>query len=668
MPDPPAKFLDPRLLPERLKNMTLPDLEELSREIRAEIIRVVVRNGGHLASSLGAVDLIVALHHVFDAPEDRLVFDVGHQAYAHKILTGRLSSFKNIRLQGGVSGFPRRDESVYDPFGAGHSSTSISAALGMAAARDLTGSERRVAAVIGDGAITGGMALEAMNHAGGLNKNLLVVFNDNRMSISPNVGAISQYLSLKLTTPEHLQLREKVKGTLKKLMPKRGERLIRRFQGAEEALKSFLVSPSAFLAAWGFKYLGPIDGHDLGKLVEALRHVKSLQRPVFLHVLTTKGKGYAPAEDDPLGFHGVGKTGAPAPSPRLPDELPQSPAPEGGLGPPSGAGSFPRSAQRAPAPESFTEVFGAALTSLARENPKIIAVTAAMSQGTGLTEFFSKHPERSFDVGIAEQHAVTFAAGLASEGFRPVVAIYSTFLQRAFDQLAHDVDLQRLPVLFAVDRAGLVGEDGPTHHGLLDLSYTRLLPNFTIMAPSDAWELRKMLALGLSLPGPASLRYPRGAANRPPERFLERNEGKTRKPPSLGRGEVVLEGDDLFILALGSMLWPAVEAALELEDEGFRVGVANLRFVQPLDGELVLEKARESGGILTVEENSLTGGLKSAVTEALLENGVKNCKMGWLGAGPKPVEQATQAQQRALLGLDSAGIKKKALELLKSRL
>jgi 1-deoxy-D-xylulose-5-phosphate synthase len=668
MPLPPKAILSPGITPAALKPLGILDLEQLAAEVREEIIRVVTQNGGHLASSLGAVELIVALHHVFEAPKDRIVFDVGHQSYAHKILTGRLEDFGTVRLKDGISGFPRRGESPFDPFGAGHSSTSISAALGLAVARDLEEDDRSVVAVIGDGALTGGMALEAMNHAGGLKENLLVVFNDNRMSISPNVGAISQYLSLMLSSPEHVQLREKVKATLKRIMPRRGERVIRRFQGAEEALKTFLVSPRLFLAAWGFKYLGPIDGHDMGKLVEALRHIKGLKRPVFLHVLTTKGKGYAPAEDDPLLFHGLGKV-APARAGASPAKKDPATSPATATTPatatspatataPATAPSTATATSPATAPsQTFTDAFGDFMLEAGKDDPKVLAVTAAMSQGTGLTPFFQKFPERSFDVGIAEQHAVTFAAGLAAEGFRPVVAIYSTFLQRAFDQLFHDVDLQGLPVLLAVDRAGPVGEDGPTHHGSLDLSYLRLLPSFTVMAPADASELKAMLALALELPGPSAVRYPRGQASPVPG-------GVKPSRVALGKGDLVKEGRDLTIIAAGPALWHAYQAALDLEAEGISAGVINPRFIQPLDKGLIASEAAKTGRVLTVEENSLTGGLKSAVLEALLESGVKLRKMDAIGMGPSPVLQATQAQQRALLGLDAPGIAQRARELL----
>jgi 1-deoxy-D-xylulose-5-phosphate synthase len=654
--------------PEAIRDLGPDDLADLAAAVRREIIRTVDRNGGHLASSLGAADLVVALHHVFDPFTDRIIFDVGHQAYAHKILAARPPGFRTLRLQDGVSGFPRISESPADAFGTGHSSTSISAALGCALARDLRGGGERAIAVIGDGALTGGMALEALNHAGGLRTDILVVFNDNRMSISPNVGAISQYLSLKLTTPEHVLLREKVKGTLNRIMPQRGKRVIRRLQEAEEALKGFLVSPRSFMAAWGFKYLGPIDGHSLPRLVAALRQVKLLRRPVFLHVLTTKGKGYAPAEDDPLSFHGLGGKKAAADAPRA-----GRPAPAAGAAPgeaadkpeaaaPAQAGAGPRAPARhaaAAPPRTYTEAFGRFMTARGRSDPLLCAITAAMSQGTGLTDFFREFPERSFDVGIAEQHAVTLSAGLAAAGMRPVCAVYSTFLQRAFDQLFHDVALQGLPVVFAVDRAGLVGEDGPTHHGSLDLSYLRLLPGFAVMAPKDACELAELMDLALSLPGPAAVRWPRGASPQRPD------PPPPHTPPALGKAELMREGGDLTVVAVGDCAWPAHEAARSLAADGISCGVINARFVKPLDEQLILSEALRTGRVLTVEDNSLAGGLYGAVAELLAAKAPGRVTAACLGLPDSPVPHGPQSWQRSLAGLDAEGIMRRALSLLK---
>ncbi|MDR1037371.1 MAG: 1-deoxy-D-xylulose-5-phosphate synthase [Deltaproteobacteria bacterium] len=761
--------------PGDLRGLDTAALEELASDVRREIVRTVDRTGGHLASSLGAVELIVALHRIFDPYVDRIIFDVGHQAYAHKILCPREPGFVTLRQQGGISGFPRMAESRADAFGTGHSSTSISAALGLALARDLKGGAERCIAVIGDGALTGGMAMEALNHAGGLQTDLLVVFNDNRMSISPNVGAISQYLSLKLTSPEHVLLREKVKSTLNRIMPQRGKRVIRRLQEAEESIKGFLVSPRNFIAAWGFKYIGPIDGHSLEKLVPALAHVKLLRRPVFLHVLTTKGKGHAPAEDDPLSFHGWGGRKAPdkvqdragqaaqaltdpdrpavagapekaalpaaaekpaAAEDALPPETPETAAVSGpgapgkpsdlpgtdsgealeptigfepGTGTDSGPAADPGSGEcgkpfRAPAPvagdaaamapapaspaeaarrtaapvapspadaRTYTEAFGRYMTARGREDGRLCAVTAAMSQGTGLADFFREFPERSFDVGIAEQHAVTLSAGLAAGGMRPVCAVYSTFLQRAYDQLYHDVALQGLPVVFAVDRAGLVGEDGATHHGSLDLSCLRLLPGMTVMAPRDGRELADMFELALALPGPSAVRYPRGAcpprraaaaAPGPPSGLPSRPSGPPLEP---GRAELMREGADLTIVAAGYCAWIALDAALALAEDGISAGVINARFIKPLDEELILSEARRTGRLLTVEENVIAGGLGGAVAELLMLRRAGQVAASSLGLPDTPVPHGPQSRQRAASGLDAAGIRLAAMELMK---
>ncbi|MDR3204359.1 MAG: 1-deoxy-D-xylulose-5-phosphate synthase [Deltaproteobacteria bacterium] len=621
--------------PSDLKNLTQDQLEALATEIRSEMIEVVTSNGGHLASSLGAVELIIALHYVFEAPDDKIIFDVGHQAYAHKLLTGRRQAFKSLRLKDGLSGFPRREESHYDCFNSGHSSTSISASLGMAVGRDLEKLNHRVVAVIGDGALTGGMAMEAINHAGAMGTNLLVVFNDNRMSISHNVGALSQYLSLKLTSPEHIQLRERVKKILGKVMPHKGHRLIRRVQRAEEALKAFMLSPTTFMAAWGFKYLGPIDGHNFDRLIEAFKHVKNLNRPILLHVLTTKGKGFPPAEENPLDFHGLGGAAKTLPTAQEAGALELI---------------FP-----APTKKSYTDCFGDYLAQRGSWDNKLSVVTAAMSQGTGLEKFFALYPDRSFDVGIAEQHAVTFAAGLAAAGLRPVVAVYSTFLQRAFDQLFHDVALPNLAVVVAVDRAGLVGEDGPTHHGGLDLGMLRMLPNFTVMAPRDEEEFTAMLDFAFKLNGPVAIRYPRGSVpsyHNEPTSALE-----------LGRAETMIEGSDLTFVTLGQTVWPAMEAAKRLKKRSISAGVINLRFIKPLDSQTLLDICQKSRLIITCEENSLIGGLYGAVCELLASFKLnKPMPIKGLGLTDAPIAHASQSQQRASLGLDAYGLEKLALE------
>ncbi|MDR0882108.1 MAG: 1-deoxy-D-xylulose-5-phosphate synthase [Candidatus Adiutrix sp.] len=625
-------LLDAIHSPADLKKLSRADLPLLAAEIRAEIIRVVSQTGGHLASSLGAVELIIALHYVLNAPEDKIVFDVGHQAYAHKLLTGRRNRFAALRQEGGLSGFPRRAESLYDAADVGHASTSVSTALGLACARDLAGLNHSVLAVLGDGALTGGMALEAMNHAGALKKRIIVVLNDNNMSISPNVGGLSEYLSLLVTRPAYVRLRNKIKGGLSQYLPARGQRIIATLRRIEDAVKSVFTSPSTLFESLGFKYLGPFDGHDIGLLIDGLTGAANLHRPVLMHVVTTKGKGHQPAEDDPCGFHGVGARRRAGEGEAL--ETPAGSAPE---------------------PPGYSEVFGRLLTAEAEADPRVAAVTAAMSEGTGLADFFEKFPERSFDVGIAEQHAITLAAGLALGGYRPVAAIYSSFLQRAFDQLYHDVALPNLPVVLAVDRAGPVGEDGPSHHGSLDLSYLRLLPNFTIMAPADAAELEAMLKLGLSLPGPSALRYPRGPA-------------PTQVAPLqtliTGRGVTLRPGEQLAILALGAPVAAALAAADRLAACGVSAAVINLRFIKPLDRELVLAWAAKTGRVLTVEENSLTGGLFGAVSETLAGSGHLVRGLGMTDEPPPP---ASQKAQRVRLGLDEEGILAAALTLMEGR-
>lgn len=610
-----------------VKRIARQDLPKLAEEIRGEIIRVVTANGGHLASSLGVVELIIALHYVLKAPMDKIIYDVGHQAYAHKILTGRRAEFETIRRENGLAGFPKRAESLYDDFDTGHASTSVSAALGLACARDLAGEDHAVVAVIGDGALTGGMVMEALNHAGALKKKLIIILNDNKMSISRNVGGFSEYLSLLLTKPGYIRLRKKIKHGLHQYMPGRGGRVVDFIRRLEESLKGFFTSPSAMFEAVGFKYLGPFDGHDVGLLIDGLTGATNLDRPVLMHVVTTKGKGFSLAEDDPTSYHGVGM--------RRQAEVGEVVAEEPQLAP----------------KKNFCDVFGQALVEEARGDERVVAVTAAMSEGTGLSPFFEEFPSRSFDVGIAEQHAVTLSAGLAAGGLRPVVAIYSTFLQRAFDQLFHDVALQNLPVVVAVDRAGLVGEDGETHHGGLDLSYLRLLPNFTVMAPADGDEVAAMLHLGLSLPGPSAIRYPRGAAP------ASISPGEVR----LGRGQILREGHDLAILTLG---WPTAEAlaaAETLASEGIQARVVNLRFIKPLDEKLILESAQKTGAVLTVEENSKAGGLFGAVSEMLANTTIK---LNGLGLTDEPVHHASQKSQRAKVGLDRQGICRAARELV----
>jgi len=557
--------------PVRLRSLSVAELEQLADELRRFLIRSVSRTGGHLAAGLGTVELTLALHHVFDTPEDRLVWDVGHQSYPHKILTGRRDRMGSLRQRGGLAGFPRRDESPYDTFGVGHSSTSISAALGMAIAARQEGSERRVVAVIGDGALTAGMAFEALNHAGDLDANLLVILNDNDMSISPNVGGLSNYFAKILSGRLYSGMREgskKVLGT----MPSVWE-LARR---AEEHFKGMVV-PGTLFEELGFNYIGPIDGHDLDTLTTTLRNLRALKGPQFLHVVTKKGKGFEPAEENPCSYHGVGRF-------------------------------HPESGKMEPKPASgptYTQVFGDWLCDMAAADPQLVAITPAMREGSGLVRFSEEYPDRYFDVGIAEQHAVTLAAGMACDGLKPVVAIYSTFLQRAYDQLIHDVALQNLPVLFAIDRAGVVGLDGPTHAGSFDLSYLRLIPNLLIMAPADEGECRRMLSTGFAHAGPAAVRYPRGTGpGMPVPADLE--------TLPVGRAEVRREGQRVALLAFGAVLEAAMEAG-----EALNATVVNMRFVKPLDEPLLRKLADRHDLLVTLEDNVVMGGAGSAVNECL---------------------------------------------------
>jgi len=627
-PDVPARrLLDTINNPQELKKLPPEFLPQLAQEIRQKIISTVARTGGHLAPSLGVVELSIALHYVFDCPRDKIVWDVGHQAYAHKLLTGRQDRFHTLRQHGGLSGFPKRGESCYDAFDTGHSSTSISAALGIAIARCLKKERHRVIAVIGDGSMTAGIAFEGLNNAGDLNKDLIVVLNDNGMSIAPNVGALSSFFSRKLTRPTMVFLKRQVENLLRSL-PAIGEDLVTWAKRSEESFKAFFT-PGMLFEALKFTYLGPVNGHRLDHLVETFNNVKNLKGPILVHVLTTKGKGYYPAETDPTGFHGLGKFD--------PD-----------------TGEPKKSVSEVP---SYTEVFGDTLVRLARQDPKIVAITAAMPDGTGLVDFRQEFPTRFFDVGICEQHAVTFAGGLAVEGMRPVTVIYSTFLQRAYDQILHDVCIQKLPVVFAIDRAGIVGEDGETHQGLFDLSYLRHLPNLVLMAPKDENELRDMLFTAVEHPGPVALRYPRG-------RGLGVAFSSTLRKVPIGKAEVLREGQDLLILALGASVSPALEAAKELEKQGFSATVVNVRFIKPLDEPLILSLAAQHGRVLTVEENVVAGGFGSAVLELLADHDLFGVTVKRLGIPDVFVEHGTQDVLRKKYGLDAAGILKSALTVL----
>jgi 1-deoxy-D-xylulose-5-phosphate synthase len=612
--------------PADLKKLNIRELNQLASEVRQRIIETVSKTGGHLAPNLGVVELTLALHYVFDAPKDKLIWDVGHQAYTHKLITGRRDRFHTLRTYGGISGFPKREESPYDAFDTGHSSTSISAALGIATAKKIKGEKNRVIAVIGDGSMTAGMAFEGLNQAGHTERDLIVVLNDNAMSIAPNVGALSSFLSRRMTGRRFVLLRKELLNFLKSI-PGVGDNILNLVKRSEDSLMTFFT-PGMLFEAFKFTYVGPIQGHRLDRLIDTFQNVRHLEGPVLIHVLTVKGKGYAPAEKDPAHFHGVGSfeisTGTPPP-------------------------------RSAPRPPSYTEVFGDTMVDLGRKDRRLYAITAAMPEGTGLNKFADAYPERFLDVGIAEQHAVTFAAGLATEGFRPVVAIYSTFLQRAFDQIIHDVCHPNLPVVFCMDRGGLVGEDGQTHHGHFDVTYLRSLPNMTFMAPKDENELRHMLFTALQLPGPVAIRYPRGRGAGAPL------DGEYRLLP-VGKSERLREGKDLTILALGSMVLPSLEAALLLEREGISARVVNCRFVKPLDPALA-EDAKATGRLLVVEENLREGGLGSAVLEFFNDLGLQGVTVRRMGLPDRFVEHGPVDLLRANLGLDVSGIAKAARAL-----
>ncbi len=614
----------------KVATLTHEELERLAAEIRAIIIATVARTGGHLAPSLGVVELTIALQAVFPTPRDRIVWDVGHQCYAHKLLTGRLERFCTLRQEGGISGFPRRSESCHDVFGTGHSGTSISAAAGLAAARDRLGGNHKVVAVIGDGSLTSGEAFEALNHVGHLKQDLVVVRNDNEMSISQNVGALSSYLNRVLTSHLPTRMRDEFVKFIRSL-PGVGEQAAKIGKRVEESVKALIV-PGLLFEELGFRYVGPIPGHEMKNLIETFRNVREeFKKPVLVHVVTKKGKGYPPAERDPARYHGVG---------------PFDPA-TGAL-------------ISAPAPPGYTAVFGQALLREAARERRLIAITAAMTDGTGLAPFAAAHPDRFFDVGIAEQHAVTFAAGLACEGLRPVVAVYSTFLQRAYDQVLHDVCLQGLPVVFALDRAGLVGDDGATHHGVFDLSYLRQLPNLVLAAPKDEAELARLLHTALLHTGPMAVRYPRGAG-------VGVAVPEDPVPLPIGEWETLRPGGDLAILAVGACVYPALEAARALETEGWRVGVVNARFVKPLDVALLAQTAAANALLLTAEENVRAGGFGAAVLEHFTAHGPAKVHVELAGIPDEFVEHGTQAALRAKHGLDAAGLAAQARRMLEER-
>jgi 1-deoxy-D-xylulose-5-phosphate synthase len=603
--------------PDDVRQLDANQLGELADELRAFLIQTVGQTGGHLASGLGTVELTVALHYVFNTPSDKLVWDVGHQSYPHKILTGRREQMHSMRQQDGIAGFPKRSESPYDTFGVGHSSTSISAALGMAIAAQHSDDEdeanKKVVAIIGDGAMTAGMAFEALNHAGSLDANLLVVLNDNEMSISPNVGGLSNYLARILSGKLYLAAREGSKKVLSQI-PNMWE-LAKR---VEEHAKGMVI-PGTLFEELGFNYIGPIDGHDMDTLVKTLRNLKSLKGPQFLHIVTKKGKGFEPAEQNPCAFHGVG-----------------SYDPDTGEALSSGSAS-------AKAGPTYTQVFGQWICDMAAQDKKLMGITPAMREGSGMVEFSEQYPDQYFDVGIAEQHAVTLAAGMACDGLKPVVAIYSTFLQRAYDQLIHDVAIQNLPVMFAIDRAGLVGADGPTHAGSFDLSYLRCIPNMVVMAPADENECRQMLSTGYRHNGPSAVRYPRGFGPGV-------QPGKDFETLPMGKAEVRLSGQRVAILAFGSMVAPAITAG-----EALGATVVNMRFVKPLDEALLLEIAEQHELLVTVEENAVAGGAGSGINECLAAHGV-TIPVHNLGLPDRYVEHGEHMALLSQCGLDATGI------------
>ncbi len=609
-----------------IKQLSRDELKILAQQIRERIIKVVSKNGGHLASSLGAVELTLAIHYVFDLPQDTLIWDVGHQSYAHKILTGRNDTFDTLRQYNGLSGFSKMKESPYDGFTVGHASTSISAGLGVCYAKYLNKDDSNVISVIGDGSLTAGLAYEGLNQTGDLKKNLIVILNDNEMSISPNVGALSSLLS-RTFSAKYLQNMKNRVGAFFKSLPRIGDDIYKILKRSEESFKTF-ITPGMLFEAFNFDYFGPIDGHNFDHLIEILNNIKNHHDPILLHVITKKGKGYEPAEKNPVYFHGVGSFTI-------------------------DTGKANKKSNGVP---SYTQVFGSQMVKLAKNNDKIIAVTAAMPEGTGLIEFSKIYPDRFFDVGIAEQHAVTFAAGLATKGLKPVVAIYSTFLQRAFDQILHDVCIECLPVVFAIDRGGVVGEDGPTHHGLFDYSYLRCMPNMIIMAPKDENELAGMLVTAVDHDGPVALRYPRGIGTGVK---IEDNP----KPLVIGKAQVIEEGEDLLIIAIGKSVCEAAKASIVLKNKSINTTIINARFVKPLDAALIIKYASKIKKIITVEEHVLDGGFGSAVLEMLVDNGVTDINLKRIGIKDRFVEHGPQDILKHDYKIDSQAIINTALKL-----
>ncbi len=622
-----ARLLDGVTGPKDIRGFSIEELHQLAAEMRQEVISVVSEVGGHFASTLGAVDLTLALHYAFNTPEDRIVWDTGHQCYAHKMLCSRRDRLGTIRQLGGLSGFLSREESEFDVFGAGHAGTSISAALGMVEASSLAGSSRKIVAVISDGGLSAGLTYEGLNSAGHLDKNLIVILNDNEHFIDPRVGAVSSFLSKQFTTDLAVRLQRNLSGLLK--CQPRGEDLK---HVARKLRDSFvgLVTPGFLFESLGFQYVGPIDGHNIGEMLATLENVKNVEGPTLVHVMTKKGKGYLPAEQDPIKYHAV-----------TPFHVLTGKAKK----------------EKGPIP-TYTEIFGQSLLRLAKENPKVVSITAAMGSGTGIDKLQRELPERTYDVGIAEQHAVTFAGGMATEGYIPVVAIYSTFLQRGYDEILHDVCLQNLHVVFALDRAGLVGADGPTHHGVFDFAYMRSIPNLVIMAPKDENELQHMLKTAVDHGGPVSLRYPRG------EGWGVPLDGQMKSLP-IGKAELLRDGSDIVIAAIGQTVLPALKAAQDLAPLGINAAVVNARFVKPLDSELLGDLLTRVPRLLTVEDHVLAGGFGSALAEFVADRGITGIEIKRLGVPDRFIPHGTQDELRKICGFDKDAIAQAALQLMR---
>lgn len=623
------RMLDRIDSPKDLRKLNADQLNELAADMREEIIQTVSKTGGHLASNLGVVELAISLHTVFESPKDKIIWDVSHQSYPHKLLTGRRDRFSTLRQDGGLCGFVRPDESEHDPFAAGHASTSISAALGLAKARDINGTNESVIAVIGDGALTGGLAFEGLNNASDLDTDVIIVLNDNEMSISENVTALSFHLARLRMDPIYQRVESRAKSTLER--SPLGKRLARTAEGLSHGVTHLFGAKNGIIfEEFGFRYLGPIDGHNISLLNEVFESAKRMHGPVLVHVLTTKGKGYEHAEANARKFHGI-----------------------------SGFTIADGNIEKSEGNTSFTQVFGETLVELAEKDSSVVAITAAMPDGTGLAPFAKEYPERFFDVGIAEEHAVTFAAGMAAGGLKPVVAIYSTFMQRSYDQMIHDVCLQNLPVVFCLDRAGIVGEDGPTHHGVFDLSFLRHIPNLVVMSPRDTNELRDMLATALALNGPVAIRYPRGGG---PTVY----EKKTPRVLPVGHSEVLRSGDDIGIISAGTASFTALAAAEELKNDGISAEVIDVRFIKPLDESLILGAAKRFGKLVVVEENTVVGGLGSAVLELLSKRSMA-CSVKQVGLPDIFLGYGSPSRLRDSVGLSTEGIANAVKSLMQSK-